>query len=424
MIPAKRTSAQLSDSEQSRGRSSRGIGPQDNLPSLVHTTYRKVCQQFDDWSKADFALSMKSLVSAETGSEDRGDIVQQLEHLNLQETEMAHTIPLPLSVVSLDAVLSPLPLYNSCTPISANQFTGDDSSRMSFIPLADDPSFDWEAHCENYKDFAWQTTFFDSDLYSIVFECARRLHQQHGLSYSQIDETGILPLSLTSTENGVLRTTHYQGAFDWADTRSYIRTKHPPSPSVPMLTEFNELVYQFCNSSSCMMGFCDQHIDWSPMPQPFSVAPSSSSNDLFNNIVTPCSTDCFILRVPGNTSNLHPTEWTPNDEDTLDILLRHAPDASPCDLAVINKKSCFEVPYLTEIQCKSFLNLILTSRDIVRKTTSLALILHWLSTANFLATSRGSSTTLQRISTAELKLSWFTATTESEYTPVDNFIII
>ncbi|KIK70705.1 hypothetical protein GYMLUDRAFT_89715 [Collybiopsis luxurians FD-317 M1] len=342
MIPTKRTSDQLSDVEQDFRTPSR-ITREENVPSLVAAVYRKVWHEYDEWSKEDFASSMNSLISgAGTRDEVEDDIFEELEQLSLQETASTDTMPRP-KIISLETPLEPTPLFNSCTPISSNQFTGDDSNHMPFIPLADDPSFDWKGHCEKYKDFEWQTTVFDSDLHAVVIETARRLYQAHGLSYSQIEETKILPLPLTSAEDGVLRTTRRQGALDWAGAQPDIRSKPPPSPSVSMRAEFDELVKQFCNSSSCMIGFCDQHIDWFPMPLPLPVQPHSSSSDLFQSIVTSCGNSCTILRVPGNMADIQETEWTPNEIDIFNILLAYAPDASPCDLAVICKKPCFEV---------------------------------------------------------------------------------
>ncbi|KAJ3880839.1 hypothetical protein F5051DRAFT_322974 [Lentinula edodes] len=264
------------------------------------------------------------------------DIVGELGQLNLQERELT-TLTDPHTII-LEAPFEPPPSYDSCNPVSNNHFTGDDASHMPFLPLADDPSFDWKGYCVNYKYFAWQTKFFDSNLHAMVVEAARRLHEQHGFSYSQIDDTGVLPLSLTAGEDGVLRTVRYQGSSDWAGAESH------PVPAVPLQPEFKELVSQFCNSASCMMGFCDQHgesFNWFPMPPPRPVSPRMQSSDLFSDIISPCGDDCFILRVPGNIPAI--TEWTPNEIDTFNMILDYSPDSSPCDLATICKKPCFEI---------------------------------------------------------------------------------
>lgn len=153
-------------------------------------------------------------------------------------------------------------------------------------------------------------------MHAIVVETAHRLHDHHRLSYSRIDATGVLPLSLTSPQGGILRTTRYQGYLDWAGTRT-TRFKSPPEPAMPLRGGFEELVKQFCNSASCMMGFCDQHsklsahintgkqlrsraVDWFPTPLPLPVTVRLRSEDLFTNVLTPCGESCFIFRVPGN----------------------------------------------------------------------------------------------------------------------------
>ncbi|GAV98858.1 SET domain-containing protein [Lentinula edodes] len=311
----------------------------ENHASLVRSVYQTVWNEFCEWCKQDFANSMNDLgtppVDANTRVKDAedSDIVGELGQLNLQERELT-TLTDPHTII-LEAPFEPPPSYDSCNPVSNNHFTGDDASHMPFLPLADDPSFDWKGYCVNYKYFAWQTKFFDSNLHAMVVEAARRLHEQHGFSYSQIDDTGVLPLSLTAGEDGVLRTVRYQGSSDWAGAKSH------PVPAVPVQAEFKELVSQFCNSASCMMGFCDQHVNWFPMPPPRPVSPRMQSSDLFSDIISPCGDDCFILRVPGNTAI--ETEWTPNEIDTFNMILDYSPDSSPCDLATICKKPCFEI---------------------------------------------------------------------------------
>ncbi|KAJ4485173.1 hypothetical protein C8R41DRAFT_442405 [Lentinula lateritia] len=334
-IPAKRRLGQLSDVEDLAAE--RQPTPvHENHASLVRSVYQTVWSEFCEWSKQDFANSINDLgmppADANTRVKDAedSDIVGELGQLNLQERELT-TLTDPHTII-LEAPFEPPPSYDSCNPVSNNHFTGDDASHMPFLPLADDPSFDWKGYCVNYKYFAWQTKFFDSNLHAMVVEAARRLHEQHGFSYSQIDDTGVLPLSLTAGEDGVVRTVRYQGFSDWAGAKS-----HPVS-AIPVQAEFKELVSQFCNSASCMMGFCDQHVNWFPMPPPRPVSPRMQSSDLFSDIISPCGDDCFIVRVPGNIPAI-----TPNEIDTFNMILDYSPDSSPCDLATICKKPCFEI---------------------------------------------------------------------------------
>ncbi|KAJ3794457.1 hypothetical protein GGU11DRAFT_844543 [Lentinula aff. detonsa] len=340
MIPAKRRLEQLSDVDATDEHQ-----PEDHA-LLIRQVYRTVWKEFDGWSNQDFNHSIKALVTISAREIDEDDIiVGGFGQLELQDSKSELTTSYALAdphIVKLKAPFKPTPSYDSCTPVSDNHFTGDDSSDMPFIPLADDPSFDWKEYCEQYKSFAWQNELFDCDLHAMVAETAHRLHQQYGLSYTQIDDTAELPLSLTSSQDGILRTVRYQGFFDWTDAKHGQSKLLPPVLTVPVQVEFKQLVSQFCNSANCMTGFCDQHINWYPIPSPLSVSPHLDSSDLFSDTISPCGDDCFILRVPGNVPAIE-TEWTQNDLNTFQIFLDHSPDSSPCDLAIICKKPCFEI---------------------------------------------------------------------------------
>ncbi|KAJ3821298.1 hypothetical protein F5880DRAFT_1486342 [Lentinula raphanica] len=260
-------------------------------------------------------------------------------------------------IITLKAPFDPAPSYTSCTPISDNHHTGDDPHDLPFFPLADDPTFDWKEYGKQYKSYAWNSDLFDSDLHAVVTETAHRLHHQHGLSYAEIDDTSELPLPLTSTRNGppgVLVTLKYQGDFDWANSAKHSSQSEnlPLKPVLPVRTEFQNLVSHFCNSASCMFGYCDQHIPWYPFPPRLSVTARKDSNDLLADTLSACSNDCFISRLPGNDLTLE-TEWTQDDLDTFKIFIDHSPDALPCDLAVICKKPCFEVRGLTSLPLAS-----------------------------------------------------------------------
>lgn len=165
-IPAKRRLGQLSDVEDLAAE--RQPTPvHENHASLVRSVYQTVWSEFCEWSKQDFANSINDLgmppADANTRVKDAedSDIVGELGQLNLQERELT-TLTDPHTII-LEAPFEPPPSYDSCNPVSNNHFTGDDASHMPFLPLADDPSFDWKGYCVNYKYFAWQTKFFDSN---------------------------------------------------------------------------------------------------------------------------------------------------------------------------------------------------------------------------------------------------------------------
>ena len=59
--------------------------------------------------------------------------------------------------------LPPYPTYEFCTPVSWNISHGDDPIHAPFIPLADDPSFDFEDWAFAHEDFRWQQAHLDPD---------------------------------------------------------------------------------------------------------------------------------------------------------------------------------------------------------------------------------------------------------------------
>ncbi|KAJ3843454.1 hypothetical protein EV361DRAFT_211843 [Lentinula raphanica] len=339
MIPAKRRLEESSSDEHQT----------EAQVSIIREVYQAVWEEFNEWSKKDFEKSMQTLVTKSQNRTEMADddLVGDIEQLDLQEESFPNYTMNDPEIITLKAPFDPAPSYTSCTPISDNHHTGDDPHDLPFFPLADDPTFDWKEYGKQYKSYAWNSDLFDSDLHAVVTETAHRLHHQHGLSYAEIDDTSELPLPLTSTRNGppgVLVTLKYQGDFDWANSAKHSSQSEnlPLKPVLPVRTEFQNLVSHFCNSASCMFGYCDQHIPWYPFPPRLSVTARKDSNDLLADTLSACSNDCFISRLPGNDLTLE-TEWTQDDLDTFKIFIDHSPDALPCDLAVICKKPCFEI---------------------------------------------------------------------------------
>ncbi|KAK7443254.1 hypothetical protein VKT23_015850 [Stygiomarasmius scandens] len=93
--------------------------------------------------------------------------------------------------------------YESCTPVMASILVEDDSDYMPFIPFADDPWFNYESHVQRYKYSAWQHLWRPgyTDLQAIAFDAACRLHKDCGISFVDMDKTGVFPFPLlNSTE--------------------------------------------------------------------------------------------------------------------------------------------------------------------------------------------------------------------------------
>jgi hypothetical protein len=55
----------------------------------------------------------------------------------------------------------PSPQYEACTPLDDNIYLGDDPEHMQFVPFADDPSFDWRCHSDEYETLSWQNMIRD-----------------------------------------------------------------------------------------------------------------------------------------------------------------------------------------------------------------------------------------------------------------------
>ncbi len=72
----------------------------------------------------------------------------------------------PVCADTIDITISPptpYPSYESCTPTSRNILHGDDPQSLSFIPFADDPSFDPTDYVLDHTSLAWQEGHSDTD---------------------------------------------------------------------------------------------------------------------------------------------------------------------------------------------------------------------------------------------------------------------
>lgn len=156
MIPIKRPSSQLSDfAEASRqSRKLRTADAIEDYASLVGAVFHNVCNEFDKWSKKALAEAKQRM----TTEENLETLFEGTDSLTTDTQALTR-----LHTISLQDHIEPVPSYESCTPMPNNQFVGDDPNYIPFIPLADDPAFDWKVHSEKYKGFSWQTNFFDSD---------------------------------------------------------------------------------------------------------------------------------------------------------------------------------------------------------------------------------------------------------------------
>ncbi|KAF5370327.1 hypothetical protein D9758_006996 [Tetrapyrgos nigripes] len=271
------------------------------------------------------------------------------------------------------------PPYESCTPIKTSIMKGDDSHYMPFIPFADDPGFKFEYHIDRYKYTAWQQHDPDKvhkhckadivgvgdgdeffDLQIITFEAACQLHNIYKLNFEQIDKANVLPLRmLTSDESpGLLDlipklshprqiTKHLMPQNNLQLSPSKLVSRSPriiTSESSKVKVEVSNFISRFCHRLSCSTSYCSRHLDSSSPP--LKIPPKLKKFDLSQSAAEACGDNCFLhLHLSGSVSPVYAAskEWTKDDTDILEVVLHSAPDASPCDISIICRKSCQEV---------------------------------------------------------------------------------
>ncbi|KAJ7914045.1 hypothetical protein B0H13DRAFT_1712227 [Mycena leptocephala] len=247
-----------------------------------------------------------------------------------------------MQVFRVADTFSALPAYEYCTPTVRNIFQGDDPHDMPFVPFADDPTFNHARYLEEYRSFSWRTSALDPDLEVLVVETARRLRTEHQMLYQHIDETGVLPLELLDRDgvHGMIYKSRRRDFPDWppgvpasekclqADTGPFSQS---PDKALALLVSY------FCTNLNCAVGFCNTHLD--PTPMPLTMPPLVKCERMKDLAGTPCGDDCFLLKSVGDDA----IEWSDNDLQFLRTFLDFSPDTLPCDLGTICAKPCYEV---------------------------------------------------------------------------------
>lgn len=215
--------------------------------------------------------------------------------------------------------------YEAVTPGNLCDLIGDDPSAMPFLPLSDDPSFDVTVHIEHYESFEWQGPM------------------------SEPDQTDVFPLPLLSRMGriGLLEKWSQRNPIPWLEDASILA---PSSLMVnSLLPDVNDLLARlksmadaFCPKFSCLQPLCHPHLpdSWDSSTP---TLPISTNDELLSIVETPCSKQCFKHITKALESNI---VWNRTDTNTIKTLLEVAPDTTPCDLAIICRKPCFEVAML------------------------------------------------------------------------------
>ncbi|KAK0433986.1 hypothetical protein EV421DRAFT_2088240 [Armillaria borealis] len=244
----------------------------------------------------------------------------------------------------------PHPPYLACTPASRSVEKESYDMTLSaeclpFVPFADDPTFPLVEYAKRYESFEWQVDFVDPDVEVIEIEVARRLHCEFGLSLNAIDELKIIRPMRLSHDSGLIWDTFQRDMPDipWLD-EPVIMTLPPrqlPSEN-DLLNEINRFRPQFCPNMNCIHLACKVHQFEYPPINP--ITPTKTNQSLKLQQGALCGPDCYRHLDESQDGMMEGVQWTdPEDGEFLQGVLKLDPDISPCALAVICRKRCFEV---------------------------------------------------------------------------------
>ncbi|KAK0466156.1 uncharacterized protein EV420DRAFT_1510194 [Desarmillaria tabescens] len=332
------------------------------------STRNDVFEQFYAWEQEDARARILSLaVDTDSDDDDEFDVSfensAQTSNADLEATGEAflvwsydeggvRTLSGTVSCIEIPVPVDfePHPPYVSCTPASrsAEKETFDltlSAESLPFIPFADNPKFPLAEYLAYYESFEWQVDFVDPDAEVIEIEVARRLHCDLGLSLDAIDELKVLRPMRLSHDSGLIWDTFQRDIPDlpWLD-EPVIMTLPPrklPSEN-DLLNDINRFRPQLCPNMNCIHLACKIHQFEYPPINP--VTPTKTNQNLKLRQGAPCGPDCYFHLDENHDGMIEGVQWTnPEDEEFLHGVLKLDPDISPCALAVICRKRCFEV---------------------------------------------------------------------------------
>ncbi|EIW74438.1 hypothetical protein CONPUDRAFT_133111 [Coniophora puteana RWD-64-598 SS2] len=215
---------------------------------------------------------------------------------------------------------------------------------MPFIPYADEPSFNWVQHVNQYESFAWQNDPPDPDDQAIIMETAHRLNRIHGVPFDVTDATGVLPETLISTSGrtGLISRCLRRDFVDWPGNSitdwSVFATLFVPDEK-DTRARVESAVGIFCPNLNCVQPLCTVHLTQNSLPAPRK--PAITVEEILAAISKACSLECF-MQEPYTDLNIRP-DWDDHEVDDLRLSLEILPDSTPCDLALLCFKPCKEV---------------------------------------------------------------------------------
>ncbi|KAF8481374.1 hypothetical protein JB92DRAFT_3132945 [Gautieria morchelliformis] len=232
--------------------------------------------------------------------------------------------------------LEPVKPYEACTYSHKNLYVADDfCEKLQFMPFSDDLRFPAAELFELYDSIGWETRK-DPDLDVIVAEAARRLHFRFGISFADIDETGVLPISIIERpeRKGLLRMLSQRDMLLWpgsflSDLPVLPKTDDPPLTA--LRKRVNGIRYLFCANLNCLEPYCPTHrvVNLDEQLKPPTNNEVQGNSEHAGN--PPCGYDCFKY-LSDQTEGL--TFWDDTEIGDFKFILEGAAELSSCDLAV------------------------------------------------------------------------------------------
>ncbi|KAI0069748.1 SET domain-containing protein [Panus rudis PR-1116 ss-1] len=248
----------------------------------------------------------------------------------------------------------PCSAYTAVTPSNWNIQTEPTAyTNIRFIPYDGEPRFPVIEYLkmEEVESFAWQSSWRDPDFDLIASATIKHLLEQNEeydedqylerITPEDIDDC--LPFRYRDV---MFRTSLRRDMFYWPgsatlDNEHSINTSQGPEvPPYGLYDQVTKAMQRlFCPYIDCLKPMCITHPlgNWEkPDPEP-----TLTSQQLRSKCQVPCGTDCFILKDEESLADIS-AELESYSQDVKDVITL-VPDDSPCDIALICKRPCYEV---------------------------------------------------------------------------------
>ncbi|KAI0784073.1 hypothetical protein C8Q75DRAFT_781215 [Abortiporus biennis] len=331
---------------------------------IVSGVYRQVFDEFYNWEANACQNDINSLAAInplyadypdpghfdtvdETQDVDMADEDDELE-LDLLDFDLGFMEDIVLKDIPVE-YFSPHPKYEACTPSDRNIRSTKNREILEFIKYIGEPNFRLKYFVDLFDAFEWQVQWRDPDMNVIASTVITRLsspskeydviHPELAyLSHSDIDETRILHQRVGE----IAQQMQQRDPLIWAGVAFGSGNNSIPIPdlSTRLLDRVNAMSRKFCHLPDCMTAHCSMHQQgWKPANSP---APTTLNSSLSSQRASPCSNECYTrLRSDGEDVLVRIEEESGPDE-VKDLILMF-PDAIPCDLALLTRRSCSQI---------------------------------------------------------------------------------